>query len=206
MATPADRKPIAKKSPWQRFLELLIPPWMQVAAMLVCAGIVYLAEIWVQPDRARLRAEKQSSQLVRNQLLDLEKRLPQEREQDLQARVRAVQGQTLDRDGELEALLQSMGGIVKKEGWKGKITPSALIQLTSEVPSLFAYPVVVDVSVPADFSRGSRESDQVRLLRLLRKLDALPAKHQLVGVEILSNVQGGFSAKCTYHYYKVRRG
>jgi len=43
-------------------------------------------------------------------------------------------------------------------------------------------------------------------LRLLRKLDALPAKHQLVGVEILSNVQGGFSAKCTYHYYKVRRG
>jgi hypothetical protein len=138
--------------------------------------------------------------------LDLEKRLPQEREQDLQARVRAVQGQTLDRDGDLEALLQSMGGIVKTEGWKGKITPSALIQLTSEVPSLFAYPVVVDVSVPADFSRGSRESDQVRFLRLLRKLDALPAKHQLVGVEILSNVQGGFSAKCTYHYYKVRRG
>ena len=117
-----------------------------------------------------------------------------------------MQGQTLDRDGELEALLQSMGGIVKKEGWKGKITPLALIQLTPEVPSLFAYPVVVDVSVPADFSRGSRESDQVRLLRLLRKLDALPAKHQLVGVEILSNVQGGFSAKCTYHYYKVRRG
>ena len=172
----------------------------------MCAGIVYLAYLWVQPDQARLRAEKQSSQLVRNQLLDLEKRLPQEREQDLQARVRAVQGQTLDRDGDLEALLQSMGGIVKKEGWKGQITPSALIQLTSEVPSLYAYPVVVDVSVPADFSRGSRESDQIRLLRLLRKLDALPAKHQLVGVEILSNVQGGFSAKCTYHYYKVRRG
>jgi membrane-associated protease RseP (regulator of RpoE activity) len=206
MATRADRKPIEKKSLWQRFLELLIPPWIQVAAALVCAGIVYLADLWVRPDQARLRAEKQSSQLVRNQLLDLEKRLPQEREQDLQARVRAVQGQTLDRDGDLEALLQSMGEIVKKEGWKGKITPLALIQLTSEVPSLFAYPVVVDVSVPADFSRGSRESDQVRLLRLLRKLDALPAKHQLVGVEILSNVQGGFSAKCTYHYYKVRRG
>ena len=143
MVTRADRKPIEKKSPWQRFLELLIPPWIQVVAALVCAGIVYLADLWVQPDQARLRAEKQSSQLVRNQLLDLEKRLPQEREQDLQARVRAVQGQTLDRDGELEALLQSMGGIVKKEGWKGKITPSAPIQLTSEVPSLFAYPVVV---------------------------------------------------------------
>ena len=206
MATRADRKPIEKKNLWQRFLELLIPPWIQVAAALVCAGIVYLADLWVQPDQARLRAEKQSSQLVRNQLLDLEKRLPQEREQDLQARVRAVQGQTLDRDGDLEVLLQSMGGIVKKEGWKGKITPLAVIQLTSEVPSLFAYPVVVDVSVPADFSRGSRESDQVRLLRLLRKLDALPAKHQLVGVEILSIVEGGFSAKCTYHYYKVRRG
>jgi len=206
MATRADRKPIEKKSLWQRFLELLIPPWIQVAAALVCAGIVYLAEIWVQPDQARLRVEKQSSQLVRNQLVDLEKKLPQEREQDLQARVRAAQGQTVDKDEDLRSVLQQIATIIKKEGWKAKITPQAVMQPTSEVPSLFSVPVVLEVSVPPEFSRASQESDQVRLFRLLRKLDALQAKHQLVGLEIFSDVKGGFSAKLTYHYYRIRRG
>ena len=206
MATRVDRKLIEKKSLWQRFLELLIPPWIQVAAALVCAGIVYLAEIWVQPDQARLRVEKQSSQLVRNQLVDLEKKLPQEREQDLQARVRAAQGQTVDKDEDLRSVLQQIATIIKKEGWKAKITPLAVMQPTSEVPSLFSVPVVLEVSVPPEFSRASQESDQVRLFRLLRKLDALQAKHQLVGLEILSDVKDGFSAKLTYHYYRIRRG
>ena len=206
MATRADRKPIEKKSLWQRFLELLIPPWIQVAAALVCAGIVYLAEIWVQPDQARLRVEKQSSQLVRNQLVDLEKKLPQEREQDLQARVRAAQGLTVDKDEDLRSVLEQIATIIKKEGWKAKITPQAVMQPTSEVPSLFSVPVVLEVSVPPEFSRASQESDQVRLFRLLRKLDALQAKHQLVGLEIFSDVKGGFSAKLTYHYYRIRRG
>ena len=206
MAIRADRKPMEKKNLWQRFLELLIPPWIQVALALVCAGIVYLAEIWVQPDRARLRAEKQSSQLVRNQLLDLEKKLPQEREQDLQARVRAAQGQTVDKDEDLQGVLRQIAEIMKKEGWKAKITPLEIMQPTAAVPSLFAFPVVVEVSVPPDYSRGSKESDQVRLFRLLRKLDVLQAKHQLVGLEILSDVKAGFSAKLTYHYYRIRRG
>ena len=206
MAIRADRKPSEKKSLWQRFLELLIPPWIQVAAVLACAGIVYLANLWVQPDQARLRAERQSSQLVRNQLVDLEKKLPQEREQDLQARVRAAQGQTLDKDEDLQGALQQIATIVKKEGWKAKITPLAVMQPTATVPSLFASPVVVEVSVPPDYSRGSRESDQVRLFRLLRKLAALQAKHQLVGLEIFSDVKSGFSAKLTYHYYRIRRG
>jgi len=206
MATRADRKPIEKKSLWQRFLELLIPPWIQVAAALVCVGIVYLAEIWVQPDQARLRVEKQSSQLVRNQLVDLEKKLPQEREQDLQARVRAAQGLTVDKDEDLRSVLEQIATIIKKEGWKAKITPLAVMQPTSEVPSLFSVPVVLEVSVPPEFSRASRESDQGRLFRLVRKLDGLQAKHQLVGMEILSDVKDGFSAKLTYHYYRIRRG
>ena len=106
MATPASRKPRERKTFWQRFLSSLIPPWIQVAAVILCSGIVYLAELWVQPDRARLKAEKQSSQIIRNQLLDLEKKLPQEREQDLQARVRAAQGQTLDQDKVSQAPLR----------------------------------------------------------------------------------------------------
>jgi len=206
MAIRADSKPREKKSPWQRFLEMLIPPWIQVVAALMCAGVVYLADLWVQPDQARLRAEKESSQLVRNQLVDLEKKLPQEREQDLQARVRAAQGQTLDKDEDLEGVLQQIATIMKREGWKAKITPLAVMQPTGEVPSLFAVPLVVEVSVPPDFSRASQESDQARLFRLLRKLAALQAKHQLVGLEIFSDVKSGFSAKLTYHYYRIRRG
>ena len=206
MATPASRKPRERKTFWQRFLSSLIPPWIQVAAVILCSGVVYLAELWVQPDRARLKAEKQSSQIIRNQFLDLEKKLPQEREQDLQARVRAAQGQTLDQDKDLEAQLAKMAKLVKKEGWKAKITPRAILQPTASVPSLFAFPVVLEISVPPDVSRASRESDQARLFRLLRELDELPEKHQLVGVEIVSTLQAGFSAKVTYHYYRIRRG
>ena len=99
-----------------------------------------------------------------------------------------------------------MAKLVKKEGWKAKITPLAIRQPTASVPSLFAFPVVLEISVPPDVSRASRESDQARLFRLLRELDELPEKHQLVGVEIVSTLQAGFSAKVTYHYYRIRRG
>lgn len=207
MAARAEAPRIrVQKTLGRRFLELLVPPWIQVGATLLCVVIIYLLDLWVKPQEARLRVEKQAAQAMRNQLIDLEKKLPQERGQDLQARIREAQGLTADTPEDLERTLQQMAQIVKKESWKAKITPSAATPPTSEVPSLLAVPVILELSVPPEFSETQKESDQTRLLRLLRKLAELPPKHQLVGAEIRANPAAGFSATLTYHFYRIRRG
>lgn len=207
MAARAEAPKVkTQKSLWQRFLELLVPPYIQVGATILCIGIVYLMDLWVKPQEARLKVEKQAAQAMRNQVIDLEKKLPQERGQDLQARIREVQGLTTDTEEELQRTLQQMAQILKKESWKAKITPSAATPPTSEVPSLLAVSVLLELSVPPEFSETQKESDQTRLLRLLRKLAELKPKHQLVGLEIRADPSAGFSAKLTYHFYRIRRG
>jgi hypothetical protein len=206
MDEPADPKKPARKSLWQRFLELLVPPWIQVALTILCLGIVYVMELWVRPQAQRLRVERQAAVEIRNQVVDLEKKLPQEREQDLEARVRKVRGQTVNSPEDLEKTVRQIGQILKQEGWKAKISPSPVVSPTAEVPSLEALPVVVEVSLPPEFSQSSRETDQARFLRLLRKLSVVSAKHQLVGLEIRSSPVAGFSGKLTYHFYRIRRG
>jgi len=207
MAARAEAPKVkTQKSLWERFLGLLIPPWIQVGATILCLGIVYLMDLWVRPQEARLKVEKQAAQAMRNQVIDLEKRLPQEKGQDLQARIREAQGVTVDTEQHLQQTLEEMAQIVKKEVWKAKITPAAATPPTPAVPSLLAVPVVLELSVPPDFSESNRESDQTRLLRLLRKLAELKPKHQLVGLEIRADPSAGFSAKLTYHIYRIRRG
>lgn len=207
MAARAEAPKVkTQKSLWERFLGLLIPPWIQVGATILCLGIVYLMDLWVRPQEARLKVEKQAAQAMRNQVIDLEKRLPQEKGQDLQARIREVQGLTTDTEEELQRTLQQMAQILKKESWKAKVIPSAATPPTSEVPSLLAVSVLLELSVPPEFSETQKESDQTRLLRLLRKLAELKPKHQLVGLEIRADPTDGFSAKLTYHFYRIRRG
>lgn len=206
MDEPDNPKAPPKKTLWKRFLELLVPPWIQVALTVLCLGIVYLVEIWVRPQAARLRVERQAAVEVRNQVIELEKKLPQEREQDLAARTRRARGETVDTAEDLEKVVKQISQIVKKEGWKAKISPLAVMSPAAEVPSLLAVPIVVEVSVPPEFSSSIAETDQARLLRLLRKLAELKPKHNLVGLEIRANPQTEFSGKLTYHFYRIRRG
>lgn len=206
MDEPVNPKTPPKKSLWKRFLELLVPPWIQVALTLFCLGIIYLVEIWVRPQVARLRVERQAAVEVRNQVIELEKKLPQERGQDLEARTRKARGETVDSPEDLEQAVKQISQIVKKEGWKAKISPLPVVSPATEVPSLLAVPIVVEVSVPPEFSSSIAETDQARLLRLLRNLAELKSKHHLVGLEIRANPQTGFSGKLTYHFYRIRRG
>lgn len=206
MDEPDNPKAPPKKTLWKRFLELLVPPWIQVALTVFCLGIVYLVEIWVRPQAARLRVERQAAVEVRNQVIELEKKLPQEREQDLEARTRRARGETVDTAEDLQKVVMQISQIIKKEGWKAKISPLAAVSPAAEVPSLLAVPIVVEVSVPPEFSSSLAESDQTRLLRLLRKLAELKPKHNLVGLEIRANPQAEFSGKLTYHFYRIRRG
>ena len=206
MDEPNNPKAPPKKTLWQRFLELLVPPWIQVTLTVFCLGIVYLVNLWVQPQSARLQVERQAAVEVRNQVIELEKKLPQERGQDLEARTRKARTETADSPADLEQVVKQIGQIVKKEGWKAKISPLPAISPAAEVPSLVAVPVVLEVSVPPEFSSSTRETDQARLLRLLRKLAELKPRHQLVGLEIRADARTGFSGKLTFHFYRIRRG
>lgn len=209
MAEPsksAPQSPASLKVMWERFVQMFVPPYIQIGATVLCGVIVYGMELWVQPMAELVKLEKQAAREAGTQLMDLQKKMPQEQEQDLQAGLRRIREETISSDAMLAQTVKTLAGIVRKEAWKGKITPEKAEPLSAEVPGLKVHRVTVEVSVPREFSELQDESDQTRLLRLLRKIAELGTRHQLVGLEILSSPEKGFSARLTYHFYRSDHG
>jgi hypothetical protein len=209
MAEPsksAGKPKFSLKLLWERFVQMFVPPYIQIGATLVCGGILYGTELWVRPMEERLKMEKQAAREAGVRLMELQRMLPEEKALDLQAGLRRIREEAISSDAMLAETVKTLAGVVRKEAWQGKITPEKAEPLSAEVPGLKVHRVTVEVSVPPDFSAGEDESDQTRLLRLLRKISELRAKHQLVGAEILSSPDQGFSARLTYHFYRVDHG
>ena len=209
MAEPsktADKPKLTLKLLWERFVQFFVPPYIQIGATILCGIIIYGAEIWVRPMEERLKIEKQAAREAGVRLLELQRMLPEEKAQDLQAGLRRIREETISSDAMLAQAVKTLAGVVRKEAWQGKITPEKAEPISAEVPGLKVHRVTVEVSVPPAFSSGEDESDQARLLRLLRKIAEIRLKHQLVGAEILSTPEQGVSARLTYHFYRVDHG
>lgn len=194
------------KELWERFVQVFVPPYIQIGATILCGGIVYAMELWVKPMEEQLKVEKQAAREAGSRVLELQRMMPQEQEQDLQAGLRRIREETISSDAMLVQTVKALAGTVRKEAWQGKITPEKAEPLSPEVPGLKVHKVTVEVSVPRDFSELQDESDQTRLFRLLRKIAELEPRHQLVGLEILSTPEKGFSARLTYHFYRIDHG
>ena len=209
MAEPsktADKPKLSLKLLWERFVQIFVPPYIQVGATVLCGIIIYGAGLWVRPMESLFKMEKQAARETGTRLLELQRMLPQEKALDLQAGLRRVGDKTISSDAMLAEVVKTLAGVVRKEAWKGKITPEKAEPLSAEVPGLKVHRVTVEVSVPRDFSELQDDADQTRLLRLLKNIAELKPQHQLVGLEILCTPEQGFSARLTYHFYRVDHG
>lgn len=208
MAEPSktDKPKPGLKELWERFVQVFVPPYIQIGATILCGVIVYGMELWVKPMEEQLKMEKQAAREAGTRVMELQRMMPQEQEQDLQAGLRRIREETISSDAMLAQTVKTLAGVVRKEAWQGKITPERAEPLSGEVPGLKVHKVTVEVSVPRDFSELQDDADQTRLLRLLRKIAELEPRHQLVGLEILSTPEKGFSARLTYHFYRIDHG
>ena len=104
MAEPsktADKPKLSLKFLWERFVQIFIPPYIQVGAIFLCGIIVYGAWLWVRPMESLFKMEKQAARETGARLLELQRMLPQEKALDLQAGLRRVGDKTISSDAML---------------------------------------------------------------------------------------------------------
>jgi len=196
---------MATGTSWRdRFTRLFTQPAVP-AGMVVLAGLLFgLGEIQSRPIRAQVERER-SQQVQREGAV--EKALSQYTEtmrQDNEVERKAWEKRLLQKDEQMQGVMEQIAGWMKAEGWKGELKPRLEEGVTPELSELRRIGLGVELVSPRSVSGRVAESDQVRLLRLLRKISAIPAPHVVRRLEVDQNLDGEMRARVELEFFRLK--
>jgi hypothetical protein len=173
--------------------------------MVVLAGVIFgLGEMQSRPIRAQVERER-NLQVQREAAV--EKALGQYTEtmkQDNEVERKAWEKRLLQRDEQVQGVMEQIAGWMKAEGWKGELKPRAEEGVTPELSHLRRIGLGVEMVSPRSVSGRVTESDQVRLLRLLRKISQIPAPHVVRRLEVDQNLDGEMRARLELEFFRLK--
>jgi hypothetical protein len=187
-----------------RFTRLFTQPAVPAAMVVLAAVIMVLGEIQSQPIRAQVARER-NLQVQRE--VAVEKALSQYTEtmrQDNEVERKAWEKKLLQKDEQMQGVMEQIAGWMKAEGWKGELKPRAEEGVTPDLPDLRRIALGVEMVSPRSVSGRVAESDQVRLLRLLRKISAIPAPHVVRRLEVDQNLDGEMRARVELEFFRLK--
>jgi hypothetical protein len=196
---------MAKGTSWgERFSNLFTQPAVPVG-MLVLAGLIFgLGEMQSRP--IRTQAERERNQQVQREGA-VEKALSQYTEtmkQDNEVERRAWEKRLLQKDEQMQGVMEQIAGWMKAEGWKGELKPRMEEGVTPELSDLRRIGLGLEMVSPRSVSGRVTESDQVRLLRLLRKISQIPAPHVVRRLEVDQNLDGEMRARLELEFFRLK--
>lgn len=175
------------------------------AGMVVLAGVILgLGEMQSRPIRAQAARER-NLQVQREAAL--EKALSQYTEtmrQDNEVERKAWEKRLLQRDEQMQGVMEEIAGWMREEGWQGELKPRPEEGVTPELPELRRIGLGVEMVSPRSISAQLEESDQVRLLGLLRKISGIPAPHVFRRLEVDHNPNGEMRARVELEFFRIK--
>lgn len=169
----------------RRLEDLLISP--AISALLVVLGLLFfgLGEAVVHPVRSRVDAEKRKLQDRTAQVVALQNRFTQAERMDVETQVEGVRrrmpaGPRGLRDG----VMAELSAYFKKNGWGGRLIPSAAETPNPALPELQALRLRIEAQTPRRFADNPWDGPEGRVARLLRFVDTLPYPHLLTRMEM----------------------
>jgi hypothetical protein len=188
----------------ERFGRLFNQPAV-LAGMVVLAGVILvLGEIQSRPIRAQVERER-NLQLQRE--VAVEKALGQYTEtmrQDNEVERKAWEKRLLQKDEQMQGVMEQIARWMKAEGWKGELKPRMDEEVTPELSDLRRIGLGVELVSPRSVSARMKDSDQVRLLRLLRKISEISAPHVVRRLEVDQNPDGEMRAKVELEFFRLK--
>ena len=188
----------------ERFTGLFTQPAVPAAMVVLAAVIMVLGEIQSQPIRAQVARER-NLQVQRE--VAVEKALSQYTEtmrQDNEVERKAWEKRLLQKDEQMQGVMEQIAGWMKAEGWKGELKPRMEEGVTPELSDLRRIGLAIELVSPRSVSARLRESDQVRLLRLLRKISEIPAPHVVRRLEVDQNLDGEMRARVELEFFRLK--
>ena len=175
------------------------------AGMVVLAGlIVGLGEMQSRPIRAQVERER-ANQIKREAAM--EQALSQYTEtmrQDNEVEKTAWKKKLLQTDGQVQGVMEQIAGWMRAEGWKGEIKPRPEEGVTQELPGLRRIALGLEMVSPKSISGRLEESDQARLLKILRKISQIPAPHIFRRLELDQNSDGEMRARMELEFFRLK--
>jgi uncharacterized membrane protein len=173
--------------------------------MVVLAGVIFgLGEMQSRPIRAQVERER-NLQVQREGAV--EKALSQYTEtmrQDNEVERKAWEKRLLQKDEQMQGVMEQIAGWMKAEGWKGELKPRMEEGVTPELSDLRRIGLGVELVSPRSVSGRVAESDQVRLLRLLRKISQITAPHVVRRLEVDQNLDGEMRARVELEFFRLK--
>jgi len=171
----------------------------------VLAGLIFgLGEMQSRPIRAQADRER-SRQLQRES--SVEQALNQYTEtmrQDNEVERRAWEKRLLQSDGQMQGVMEQIAGWMKTGGWKGELKPRPEEGITPELPDLRRISLGLEMVSPRSVSAKVKESDQIRLLRILRRISEIPAPHVVRRLEVDMNPDGEMRARMELEFFRLK--
>jgi hypothetical protein len=187
-----------------RFTRLFTQPAVP-AVIVVLAGLIFgLGEMQSRP--IRKQAERERNLQVQREVA-VEKALSQytlTMRQDNEVERKAWEKRLLQKDEQMQGVMEQIAGWMKAEGWKGELKPRAEEGVTPDLPDLRRIALGVEMVSPRSVSGRVAESDQVRLLRLLRKISGIPAPHVVRRLEVDQNLDGEMRARVELEFFRLK--
>ena len=100
--------------------------------------------------------------------------------------------------------MEEIAGWMKAEGWKGEIKPRPEEGVTQELPGLRRIALGVEMVSPKSISSRLEESDQARLLKILRKISQISAPHIFRRLELDQNPDGEMRARMELEFFRLK--
>jgi len=124
--------------------------------------------------------------------------------QDNEVERKAWEKRLLQRDEQMQGVMEQIAGWMKEEGWKGELKPRSEEGVTPELPDLRRIGLGLEMVSPRSVSLRVEESDQMRLLALLRRISEIPAPHVFRRLEVDQNLDGEMRAKVELEFFRIK--
>ena len=188
---------------WQEKIAKLFARPAVPVGMVVLAGLILgLGEVQSRPIRAQVERER-NLQVQRE--ATVEKALGQYTEtmrQDNEVERKAWEKKLLQRDEQMQGVMEQIAGWMKAEGWQGELKPRGQELIHAEIPGLYRVGLGVEMVSPVQISSQVEESDQVRLFRILRQFSAIASPHIIRRLEVDQTVNGEMRARVELEFFR----
>lgn len=175
------------------------------AALAVLAGLVVaFGEVQTRPIRAQVERERKKQVERESRMHQALHQYTETMRQDNAAELRGWEKRLIQGDAQMQGVMEQIAGWMRTGGWKGQLVPRPAEAVAAEVPQLQRIRLEVDLTCPREVSERLPDSDQTRLLRLLRRMAEIPAPHVLRKLEVEQGAAGELRARLELDFFRLK--
>jgi len=188
-----------------KWRNLLHHPAMLAAMFLAGVALIAAGEWLIRPARAALTVEERKKTEQLSLLQARQREVTPTDWNDLQARWQKILPATVPDNAALMEQLRAIEGLMKREGWLGKLSPAEAEPLLEDLPDLHRYEVDFEIFLPAPVAIRKAEGSQEAFLNFLRRLEQAGGRRPLVSrLEVTLGEQKEWRASGTLVYFRLK--